>query len=94
MTNLLIDPRQVVKRAYSVAGYSEFVKEKRISKLWELHQATITVQDWSEDWPEDEGFGSSDHTYLLKDFIDSLISGFAYGKYETNFNPVLVVSPK
>ena len=29
------------------------------------------VVRWSEDWPEDQGFGSSDGTYMLRDLLES-----------------------
>jgi len=29
------------------------------------------VVRWSEDWPEDAGFGSSDSTYMLRDLLQS-----------------------
>jgi len=29
------------------------------------------VVRWSEDWPEDQGFGSSDGTFMLRDLLQS-----------------------
>ena len=39
-----------------------------------LHSIAIDVADELADtWPEGEGFGSSDGTYVVKDFLDRLI---------------------
>lgn len=44
------------------------------------------------DWPEDQGFGSSDMTYVLKSFIDEMIrQANLSGYYETAFRPYLKV---
>jgi len=49
------------------------------------------ASDYS-DWPEDQGFGSSDMTYVRKSFIDSMISlANLNGYYETKFAPYLKV---
>ncbi len=49
------------------------------------------ASDYS-DWPEDQGFGSSDMTYVRKNFIDSMISyANLNGYYETKFQPYLKV---
>jgi hypothetical protein len=55
------------------------------------------AEEWTNDWDEDQGFGSSDGTYLLKDFMDTIISNFTnsiYNKsgYQTVFNPSLSVA--
>ena len=49
------------------------------------------ASDYS-DWPEDQGFGSSDMTFVRKNFIDSMINyGNLNGYYETDFKPYLKV---
>jgi len=48
------------------------------------------AEEWTNDWDEDQGFGSSDGTYLLKDFIDTIISSHTKG-YKTVFNPSLSI---
>ena len=41
---------------------------------------------------EDQGFGSSDGTYMLKEFIDTVIwSQTPSGKYMTKFTPGLSI---
>ncbi len=46
--------------------------------------------EWTDDWGKDEGFGSSDFTYALKDYMDSLIR-YKRLPYKTDFNPYLSV---
>jgi hypothetical protein len=64
----------------------------------ELVDTSVQIADeWTNDWDEDQGFGSSDGTYLLKDFMDTIISNFTnsiYNKsgYQTVFNPSLSVA--
>jgi hypothetical protein len=42
--------------------------------------ATEVAEEWTNDWPEDQGFGSSDGTYMMKEFIDNVIARFAWGR--------------
>lgn len=59
---------------------------------WELLEiATEVAEEWTNDWPEDQGFGSSDGTYMMKDFIDNVIARYAWGRLETKFTPSLSV---
>jgi len=52
------------------------------------------IQDF-EDWPEDQGFGSSDMTFARKSFIDSMISvAGLHDDYKTDFQPYLKVVRK
>jgi len=66
----------------------------------ELVDTSVEIaEEWTNDWDEDQGFGSSDGTYLLKDFMDTIISNFTnsiYNKsgYQTVFNPTLSVEYK
>lgn len=56
--------------------------------IYEL--ANEVAYEWTDDWGTDEGFGSSDFTYALKDFIDTLIS-YKRLPVKTDFNPYLSV---
>jgi hypothetical protein len=48
-----------------------------------------------EDWPEDQGFGSSDMTFAKKSFIDSMINmANLSNDYKTDFKPFLKVVNK
>ena len=59
---------------------------------WDLLDiATEVATDWTNDWDEDDGFGSSDGTYMIKDFIDNVIWRFAGGKLMTKFTPSLSI---
>ena len=43
------------------------------------------------DWPEGQGFGSSDGTYAAKEVLDMICSSFFNGSYKTDFVPFLSV---
>ena len=98
--NYLIDPTDLVFRAKGyIDGFNEMVKNEEIPQWDLLEVATEVATEWTEDWDSDDGFGSSDGTYLLKDFIDTVISNFTnsvYNQsgYQTIFNPTLSVTYK
>ena len=57
-----------------------------------VYDALNDVAEDYADWPEDQGFGSSDMTYVRKSFIDSLIDmANLRGYYMTDFKPYLKV---
>ena len=92
----LIHPTQLVFRAKAnIAGFNEMVKDEEIPQWDLLEAATEVSEEWTNSWDEDQGFGSSDGTYMLKEFIDSVI-GLVHWKnhkkeYSTKFNPMLEV---
>jgi len=90
--NYLVDPHSLVFRAKSrIAGFSEMVKNEEIPQ-WDLLEIAMEVaEEWTHGWDADQGFGSSDGTYMLKDFIDNVIWKYAGGKFETKFTPSLSV---
>ena len=53
--------------------------------------ATEVAEEWTNMWDEDQGFGSSDGTYMMKDFIDNVIWRYASGRLMTTFNPSLSI---
>jgi hypothetical protein len=85
----LIEGFDVVRNAFPVEG--QFTK-RVITYSDAVYEALNDVAEDYSDWPEDQGFGSSDMTYVRKSFIDSMIS-FANlrGYYETKFQPYLKV---
>ncbi len=88
----LIDPQTLVFSAKSrINGFSEMIRDEEIPQWDLLEIATEVATEWTEDWDSDDGFGSSDGTYLLKDFIDTIIGSYTKG-YKTIFNPSLTVS--
>jgi hypothetical protein len=64
----LFDPMRLIHRAidggFIDPGYAESPHAMRV--------AEEVAEEWSYRWPKDEGFGSSDFTYALKDFLDAL----------------------
>jgi hypothetical protein len=57
-----------------------------------VYEALNDVAEEYQDWPEDQGFGSSDMTFVRKSFIDSMIRmANLNGYYETDFQPYLKV---
>ena len=88
----LVDPQDLVFRAKSrIDGFSEMVRDEEIPQWDLLETAMEVVEEWTNGWDEDQGFGSSDGTYMLKDFIDNVIWKYASGKLETKFTPILSV---
>lgn len=88
-TASLIEGFDVVKNAFPVEG--RFTK-RVITYPEAVFEALNDVMDDYADWPEDQGFGSSDMTYVRKSFIDSLIDmANLRGYYETKFSPYLKV---
>jgi hypothetical protein len=88
----LVDPQSLVFKAKGyIAGFNEMVKNEEIPQ-WDLLEIAMEVaEEWTNDWDEGQGFGSSDGTYMLKDFIDNVIWKYAGGKFMTEFNPSLSV---
>ena len=88
-TASLIEGFDVVRNAFPVEGrYTNRV----ITYADAVYEALNDVAEDYSDWPEDQGFGSSDMTYVRKSFIDSMIR-FANlsGYYQTDFKPYLKV---
>ena len=88
-TASLIEGFDVVRNAFPVEG--RFTK-RVITYPDAVYEALNDVAEDFADWPEDQGFGSSDMTYVRKSFIDSMISmANLRGYYETKFQPYLKV---
>ena len=88
-TASLIEGFDVVRNAFPVEG--KYVK-RVITYSDAVYEALNDVAEDYSDWPEDQGFGSSDMTYVRKSFIDSMISmANLRGYYETKFQPYLKV---
>src|SRR5210317_601471 len=91
----LIEPQDLVFKAKAyINGFTEMVKNENLPQGLLLELSTEVAEDWSNDWDEGQGFGSSDGTYMLKEFIDTVIWSFTKGgKYMTDFTPYLSVVP-
>ena len=88
-TASLIEGFDVVRNAFPVEGrYTKRV----ITYADAVYEALNDVAEDYSDWPEDQGFGSSDMTYVRKSFVDSMISlANLNGYYQTDFKPYLKV---
>ena len=63
-------PEQIMNRAAGVVGY-ELIGCVDTNVMNEI--ATDVAEQLAYDWPEGEGFGSSDGTYVVMDYINQLI---------------------
>ena len=89
--NYIVDPQSLVFNAHRINGFTKMIGDEQIPQ-WDLLEIAMEVaEEWTSDWPEDEGFGSSDMTFMIKDFIDNVIWRFASGKLMTEFNPSLSI---
>ena len=97
--NYLVNPSNIVSRALGIDSFKQMINDEQV-QFSELVDTSVQIaEEWTNDWDEDQGFGSSDGTYLLKDFMDTVISNFTnsvYNKsgYQTVFNPTLSVTYK
>ena len=89
--NYLIDPTTLLFNSHRVDGFTKMIGDEQIPQWDLLDIATEVATDWTNDWDEDDGFGSSDGTYMIKDFIDNVIWRFAGGKLMTKFTPSLSI---
>jgi len=88
-TASLIEGFDVVRNAFPVEG--RFTK-RVITYSDAVYEALSDLVEDYQDWPEDQGFGSSDMTYVRKQFIDYMIGAANLnGYYETKFAPYLKV---
>ena len=88
-TASLVEGFDVVRNTCPVEG--RFTK-RVITYSDAVYEALNDVAEDYSDWPEDQGFGSSDMTYVRKSFIDSMIDmANLRGYYMTDFKPYLKV---
>ena len=72
--NYLVHPSDIVSKAFGIDSFKKMINDEQV-QFSELVDTSIEIaQQWTDDWDADHGFGSSDGTYLLKDFIDTIIS--------------------
>ena len=89
--NYIVDPQSLVFNAHRIGGFTKMVGDEQIPQWDLLEMATEVAEEWTSDWDEDQGFGSSDMTFMIKDFVDNVIWRFAAGKLETKFTPSLSI---
>ena len=88
-TASLVEGFDVIRNAFPVEG--RFTK-KVITYSDAVYEALNDVAEDYSDWPEDQGFGSSDMTFVRQSFINSMISlANLNGYYDTAFQPYLKV---
>jgi hypothetical protein len=88
-TASLVEGFDVVRNAFPVEG--RFTK-RVITYADAVYEALNDVAEDYSDWPEDQGFGSSDMTYVRQSFINTMIDlANLRGYYETKFQPYLKV---
>lgn len=88
-TASLVEGFDVVRNAFPVRG--KYV-DRVITYSDAVFSALEDVAEDYSDWPEDQGFGSSDMTYVRKSFIDNMIRlANLSGYYQTDFKPYLKV---
>ena len=88
-TASLIEGYDVIQNAFPVVGkYTNRV----ITYSDAVYSAMDDLAEDYSDWPEDQGFGSSDMTFARQSFINSMISlANLNGYYMTDFKPYLKV---
>ncbi len=88
-TSKLVEGWSSIASAFPVEG--KFTKRVITYSDAVFNSLEDVASDYS-DWPEDQGFGSSDMTYVRKSFIDSMINyANLNGYYMTDFKPYLKV---
>jgi len=90
--NYLVDPTSLLFNSHRINGFTKMIGDEKIHQWDLLDIATEVAEEWTNDWDEDQGFGSSDMTYMIKDFIDNVIHQVtALNIYKTEFNPSLQI---
>ena len=94
--NYLVQPQSLIEKAIRIPSFASMFSKEQIQFSELVDISTQVVEVWSSDWDEGHGFGSSDGTYMLKDFMDMVIDCFTnsvYKKsgYQTVFNPTLSI---
>lgn len=89
--NYLVDPQSLVFNSHRVSGFTKMIGDENIPQWDLLEMATEVAEEWTNMWDEDQGFGSSDGTYMMKEFIDNVIWRFASGRLMTRFTPSLSI---
>lgn len=88
-TSKLVEGWSSIASAFPVEG--RFTK-RVITYSDAVFEALNDVAEEYADWPEDQGFGSSDMTFVRQSFINSMISlANLNGYYDTAFQPYLKV---
>lgn len=90
--NFLVEPEALIFKAESMDNWSQIKSQINEKDLIEI--ATSIAIDWTDDYRDsDQGFGSSDGTFMLKEFLDDAIY-FSKLNYKADFinNRLKIVS--
>lgn len=87
--NYLFSPTRLMDSLSRIEGNEMLTTV--ITKDEQYKIAEEIAEEWTMDWEEDEGFGSSDFTFALKNYIDELI-GMTKLPLKTEFNPYLKIT--
>ena len=90
--NYLVHPMHILTKANSVKGFHDILPQVPFGLLADV--AEEVAQQWTDDWPEGQGFGTSDGTYLLQDVIDQVIDKVGCDFRTTFLKGYLTVVPK
>lgn len=88
VNHLVIHPQELLDRASKVKGIYWLQDVTTINEHYDL--AKKVAQELTDDLDEGDGFGSSDFTFALKQFIDELIA-LKKEPLTTVFNPYLSI---
>jgi hypothetical protein len=84
----LVNPEDLIMNALRLSGVNKLFNHLTTSDI--LGHAEQIAEEWTNDWDVDQGFGSSDRTYMTKELLDTLI--WVKGlPYKTQFSPRLEV---
>ena len=83
---LITSPYSVYRRLSTIEGFDLL----NVNTGAIVDEIMAVVEQWTDDWPEGQGFGSSDGTYLMKEILDNLID-LQDVPLKTVFNPALSV---
>lgn len=87
-TDFVFSPIRLLDKLKSVSGLDNLKYANSVGMYIDL--AVEVASEWSEDWDSDNGFGSSDFTFALQDFIERIII-LEESKLKVEFNPYLSI---
>ena len=83
--DFLVNPICLYEKATRIEGWEHL---NDIPMFYKMSMCVDVADEWAADWEDGQGFGSSDLTYMVKDFLDNLIGTLPL---KTIFNPYLQI---
>ena len=71
--NYILTPQEIINRANRMTGVAEMMTENNVDQADQVTIATDVAEELVDWWNEGDGFGSSDATYAVKDYLDTII---------------------